>query len=73
MKYIFCALSLCAAAGVFAVGAGDSADGSRYPAYQDARKDYQKQVSYCGRVPLMSEEYEVRCRDLPEERPVAPE
>ena len=73
MKYIFCALSLCAAAGVFAVAVQDSADWSQYPAYAGARKDHLKQISYCSRVPVMSAEYEVMCQDLPAERAVGPE
>jgi hypothetical protein len=72
VKHFLLALALCAGAGVVVADTGKPFDPNSSRAYQDARKDYDKLLSDCARVPVLSEEYRVMCQELPERRPVAP-
>ena len=71
-KHFLLALALYAGAGIVGADTGKPFDPRSSRAYQDARKDYEKLLSDCARVPVLSEEYLVMCKDLPERRPVAP-
>jgi len=44
-----------------------------FAAYEAARKDYENQLEYCAHLRAGTAEFDAVCRDLPNQRPMAPQ